>query len=172
MSRIKMIQPRIKLAPTFAEARGIKTAKPLRTSKTLKERQAETGRTLALNGAAWRNLRAHVLSSEPCCRQCIREGRTTLATDVDHMNGADDNRMESLQPLCHACHSRKTQADMGKRVTWGCDINGLPLDPAHPWNNEPGTRAMALMRSDQKSPGADGCEPPCPSPIHGNRKDP
>ena len=33
--------------------------------KTLKQRQEETGRTLALNGAAWRKLRAEVLSNHP-----------------------------------------------------------------------------------------------------------
>lgn len=97
--------------------------------KTLKQRQAETGRTLALNGKAWRTLRAAVLQEQPLCACGCRE----WATDVDHINNdPTDNRRENLQGLAHECHSRKTQ---GKRLTYGCDVNGMPLDPDHPWNN-------------------------------------
>ena len=44
-----------------------------------------------------------------------------------------NNDPRNLASLCGPCHSRKTQADMGKRVNWGCDVNGMPLDPNHPW---------------------------------------
>ncbi len=114
--------------------------------KTLKQRQIETGRTLALNSKAWGLLRARVLDAEPLCRMCKEQGRIVAATDVDHINSPTDNRMEALQPLCHECHSRKTQADMGKAVCYGCDSNGWPLDPASPW---------------RKSPATDSPEPPC-----------
>ena len=108
--------------------------------KTLKQRQIETGRTLALNGKAWRVLRARVLDGEPLCRMCKEQGRIVAATDVDHISGdSSDNRMEALQPLCHECHSRKTQADMGKAVCYGCDSNGWPLDPASHWRKSPAT---------------------------------
>lgn len=104
--------------------------------KTLRQRQQETGRTLSLNGAAWRRLRASVLEREPLCRDCWKRGRITTATDVDHHdNDPSNNDAENLVPLCTPCHSRKTQADMGKRVAHGCDANGMPLDPDHPWNN-------------------------------------
>lgn len=121
--------------------------------KTLKQRQIETGRTLALNSKAWYQLRARVLDAEPLCRHCAARGLTVPATDVDHMNGADDNRLESLQPLCHECHSRKTQADMGKAVCYGCDSNGWPLDPASHW---------------QKSPAFHDAEPPCSLNFNAN----
>lgn len=97
-------------------------------------RDADPRRTLKLNGAAWQKLRASVLMDEPLCRHCAARGLTVVATDVDHMNGADDNRRESLQPLCHECHSRKTAEDHGKRVAHGCDVSGNPADPLHPWN--------------------------------------
>lgn len=118
-------------------------------AKTLKQRQIETGRTLALDGAAWRRLRATVLADEPLCRTCWDEGRPRLATEVDHhdndpSNNADDN----LVPLCRPCHSRKTQADMGKRVRVGFDANGEPLDPSHPWA--------------KKSRATDSRQPPAP----------
>ena len=122
--------------------------------KTLKQRQIETGRTLALNGKAWRVLRARVLDGEPLCRMCKAMGRLTEATDVDHIdNDPTNNSMEALQPLCHECHSRKTQADMGKSVSYGCDSNGWPLDPASPW---------------RKSPATDSPEPPCSLNFNAN----
>ncbi len=97
-------------------------------------RDADPKRTLKLNGSKWQKLRASVLAGEPLCRHCKALGLVVRATDVDHMNGADDNAIESLQPLCHECHSRKTAKDNGKRVAYGCDANGTPADPSHPWN--------------------------------------
>lgn len=97
-------------------------------------RDADPTRTLKLNTAAWQRLRAEVLRSEPLCRHCAAKGLTVPATDVDHMHGADDNRRESLQPLCHECHSRKTARDHGKRVVTGFDDSGKPDDPHHHWN--------------------------------------
>lgn len=101
-------------------------------------RDADPNRTIKLNSSAWRKLRASVLMDEPLCRHCSARGLVVLATDVDHMNGADNNRRESLQPLCHECHSRKTARDLGKKVAYGCDANGWPADPLHPWNQAPG----------------------------------
>ena len=105
----------------------------LMKAKTLKQRQAETGRTLALDGAAWRTLRAAVLREQPLCEYC----QAAEATEVDHMdNDPTNNDRSNLVSACKPCHSRKTQADMGKRVAWGCDAEGMPLDPSHPWSNE------------------------------------
>ena len=106
------------------------------TGKTLKQRQAETGRTLALNGAKWRKLRAFVLRESPICEHCAQRGLVEAATDVDHIdNDPTNNSMANLSSLCASCHSQKTQADMGKRTTAkGCDMDGLPTDPSHPWN--------------------------------------
>lgn len=104
--------------------------------KTLRQRQQETGRLLSLNGVKWRRLRAAVLEREPLCRDCWKRGRITTATDLDHAdNNPRNNAEDNLVPLCHECHSRKTQADLGKRVAYGCDADGMPLDPLHPWNN-------------------------------------
>lgn len=110
-------------------------------------RDADPRRTLKLNGAAWQRVRAEVLRREPLCRHCAARGLVVPATDVDHMNGADDNRPESLQPLCHECHSRKTARDQGKRVAYGCDPSGNPADPAHPWNRAPEPKPSAVQAS-------------------------
>lgn len=95
-------------------------------------------RTLSLNSAAWKRLRAEVLAQEPLCRMCSAMGLVVAATDVDHIidsrdDYTDDNRRENLQSLCHDCHSLKTAASMGKGVYLGCDANGLPLDPSSAW---------------------------------------
>jgi 5-methylcytosine-specific restriction endonuclease McrA len=97
-------------------------------------RDADPRRTLPLTSAAWLRLRASVLSGEPLCRDCAKRGLTVPATDVDHISGdPGDNSMGNLQPLCHPCHSSKTASDHGKRVPQGCDVNGMPTDPHHPW---------------------------------------
>ena len=102
-------------------------------TRTLKDKQQANGRTLALDGKAWRTLRAAVLREHPLCVLC----RTAMATEVDH---ADDdptnNDRANLSALCKPCHSRRTNASRGHRVTWGCDTFGMPLDPNHPWNLE------------------------------------
>lgn len=142
-------------------------------TKTLKERQGETGRTLSLNGAAWRRLRAYVLNESPLCEHCAARGLVEAATDVDHAdNDPTNNSMANLVSMCAACHSKKTQADMGKSVSWGCDVQGMPLDPSHPWNGRTTARLPVLLRrpEPEKSPEAAGHEPPSPSSFCANRK--
>lgn len=103
--------------------------------KTLKQRKGN--RTLALNNAAWRRLRAQVLADQPLCERCYDDGRLVPATDVDHINNdAGNNARENLASLCHSCHSIKTNEDMYGRRIIGCDVNGWPLDPLHWWNRE------------------------------------
>lgn len=121
--------------------------------KTLRERQAETGRTLALDGAAWRKLRASVLREVPLCEYC----QAAPASEVDHLdNDPTNNERSNLVSACKPCHSRKTQEDQGKRAAWGCDEKGMPLDPRHPWNLE-------------KSPATDSHQPPGKSSVFANR---
>ena len=41
------------------------------------------------------------------------------------------------QGLCKPCHSRKTLAERrAKPVQLRVDLNGMPLDPEHPWNKD------------------------------------
>ena len=131
MSKLPMLKQRI---PMLEQRLPM-----VKTTRTLKDKQQSNGRTLALNGAAWRKLRAYVLAGEPCCRHCIAKGLTVPATEVDHRNGPADNRLESLQPLCQSCHSKQTARDMGHNAIdrMGCDSTGKPLDPNHPWNKPP-----------------------------------
>ena len=123
--------------------------------RTLKEKQQSNGRTLALNSTAWRKLRATVLRESPLCALC----RTATATEVDHVDDdPTNNDRANLSALCKPCHSRKTNADRGHNVTFGCDIHGMPLDPNHPWNLE-------------KSPATGAVKPTGYPFVSANRKD-
>lgn len=106
---------------------AIRTHRPrtiARPSKTLSERRAETGRTLALNGAAWRRLRALVLSEQPLCPQCALVGHLVGSTEVDHIdNDPTNNDRANLQGLCKQHHSQKTRLEMSRKspATEACE---------------------------------------------------
>lgn len=67
----------------------------------------------------WKRMRHEQLLREPYCRECVRKGVRTWATDVDHVRDHKGDWAlftdeENLQSLCHPCHSRKTAAEMAK----------------------------------------------------------
>jgi len=71
-------------------------------------------RTLATNCAAWRRLRARVLTEQPLCADCAKRNRITAATQVDHVDGdPSNNERHNLQGLCASCHSSKTNREQG-----------------------------------------------------------
>lgn len=62
-------------------------------------------------GSAWRRLRLLHLHAHPLCEDCLLEGRTTPASEVDHVTplargGTHDDA--NLRSLCKTHHSRKT----------------------------------------------------------------
>jgi len=98
----------------------------------------QSTRHLHTGSKQWRAIRARVLAGEPLCRDCATAGHSTPATEVDHQdNVTANNTMENLAPLCRPCHSRRTaRREAGVPIVYGCDADGLPLDPDHPWNRE------------------------------------
>lgn len=61
----------------------------------------------------WEPLRKSVLDKQPLCVHCLKEGRTTLATDIDHILPIREApglafTLSNLQPLCSKCHGIKT----------------------------------------------------------------
>lgn len=92
--------------------------------------------------ATWRNLRAAKLAADPMCEVCRTRGRLIPASHVDHVQaiaagGPPFPALDRLMAMCASCHSIKTDAldrAGGKGVAFkGCDADGLPLDPAHPF---------------------------------------
>jgi len=75
---------------------------------TLKSRQGE--RTLALNGATWRRLRAVVLRRDPLCPRCRQAGDIEFAIEVDHIDSdPSNNTLSNLVGLCKMHHGQKTR---------------------------------------------------------------
>ena len=63
--------------------------------------------------AKWRRARKRFLQSHPLCANCLSQGVLTPATVVDHIvPHRGDHRLfwdeQNWQPLCKACHDRKT----------------------------------------------------------------
>jgi len=80
------------------------------------ERTRESATARGYTQKEWRRKRHDKLQREPVCRTCKTLGRTTFANEVDHivpksLGGTDDD--DNLQPLCKACHSRKTAQEIG-----------------------------------------------------------
>ena len=96
------------------------------------------------NLKAWHQLRARQLRLEPCCRFCRQAGRVVPATVVDHIEPHRGDMTlfldpQNLQSLCKSCHdSVKQAAEKRGGLARGADLDGIPLDPRHPWNRSEG----------------------------------
>ena len=61
----------------------------------------------------WQKARKRYLSEHPFCAECLKQGKYTLATDVDHIIAHKGSKIlfwseNNWQSLCHSCHSKKT----------------------------------------------------------------
>lgn len=66
----------------------------------------------------WKKLRDRYIAQHPHCEECLKEGKITLATDVDHIIPHRGDQVllydeKNLQSLCKSCHSRKTAREDG-----------------------------------------------------------
>ena len=71
------------------------------------------------------------------CEICDKKGLTVFAIVVDHIKplakgGSDDD--SNTRNLCDPCHRDVTAEQFDYQAVGGCDPNGMPLDPSHPWN--------------------------------------
>lgn len=92
--------------------------------------------------ALWQRIRAQRLRDDKgLCRYCKQMGRIVPAVVVDHIKAHRGDRelafdYDNTQSLCADCHDRHAQAkDKGLPVA-GCDADGYPLDPTHPWGDK------------------------------------
>lgn len=68
-------------------------------------------------GSAWRRARLDHLRRNPLCVDCTAEGRTTAATDVDHvvaLRRGGANSPSNYASRCHHHHSSKTAREDGR----------------------------------------------------------
>jgi hypothetical protein len=62
------------------------------------------------SGWEWTRLRAQVLKAQPYCVVCAHEGKSTLATTVDHdieRGAGGTDAPANLTPMCKAHHAAK-----------------------------------------------------------------
>ncbi|WP_237152395.1 HNH endonuclease [Oryzibacter oryziterrae] len=92
--------------------------------------------------AAWQRLRQAKLAAVPLCEPCERLGRVTPAQHVDHVKAINAGGdpfppLEGLMSMCPGCHSVKTNAvdrKGGSGIRFkGVGLDGLPIDPDHPF---------------------------------------
>lgn len=87
-------------------------------------------------GTAWEKVRKLALERDRhLCQLCLKEGRYTVATHVDHIvpkakGGTDDlANLQSLDASCHALksiHDQDKNPRLRKRRTYGLD--GWPIE--------------------------------------------
>lgn len=87
-----------------------------------------------IRGRKLQAIRKRHFEQHPLCVECLKHGRITLATELDHIialhNGGKDfdcDNGENRQGLCDDCHAKKTAKDLGHRETVAIDINGWPI---------------------------------------------
>ena len=94
-----------------------------------------------LYGRRWKAASKAFLKRNPLCCFHQARGELAMATLVDHKTPHRGDRglfwsQDNWAPLCKPCHdSVKQRIEKSGRVT-GCDVDGIPLDPAHPWAAE------------------------------------
>ena len=82
-------------------------------------------------GHAWRKLRKEILLRDKgLCQECLRLGRLSKATIVDHITpkakgGTDDP--DNLQSLCDPCNEVKTTRDNGGKPKLAAGDDGWPV---------------------------------------------
>jgi 5-methylcytosine-specific restriction endonuclease McrA len=89
----------------------------------------------------WRTRAKHQLQVAPLCALCEEQGRIVPAEVADHhpRHGGDYNAftLGPLRSLCADCHNRQWAVD-ARGYSSAIGDDGLPIDPAHPFNQKRG----------------------------------
>lgn len=111
----------------------MQTLKP--TVKTIGTQQARSiTQTVRIRGNSLKAIRREFFKAHPLCAECERQGRVTLAQELDHITPLWAGGPESAanrQGLCITCHDAKTAAEAAQRASMGMQ----PL-PQHPRRRE------------------------------------
>lgn len=82
-------------------------------------------------GAAWRKARSlTILRDKGLCVPCLKQGRTTAFSQVDHIKpkaqGGTDAQ-ENLQCICTECHDYKTHGESHGKNLRPIGADGWPI---------------------------------------------
>lgn len=104
--------------------------------REFRSKEAQAYRHL-YNTALWQAIRKEQLENEPYCKFCSEEGKTVIATIVDHVvpHKGDPHLFfyGKKQSLCKPHHDKSKQEIEHKGYRTGFDDDGNPTDPNHPW---------------------------------------
>ena len=83
-------------------------------------------------GWAWQKRRLRVLRRDNyLCQPCLREGRTTAASEVDHIaprhKAGAAVTDEGCQSICVECHKAKTASEQGHKRLREVGPDGYPV---------------------------------------------
>ena len=90
-------------------------------------------RTKLYQSKLWAVTRDIMLSEEPLCRTCKKNGRIRLAQVVDHIIDITVSPhlcldLDNLQPLCYECHNEKTFATTNNPKATGIVNSAIEFD--------------------------------------------
>lgn len=98
--------------------------------------------TKSLYDRHWRKRRDQQLRLHPLCDHCMKVfGRVVQATVADHITPHRGDPVlfkGPLQSLCKPCHDGVKQQLEKSGFIRGARLDGMPLDPNHPWNKAGG----------------------------------
>lgn len=88
---------------------------------------------------AWLVARAAQLVRQPFCERCLNRGHLTPASVVNHRTPHKGDWALFMDPgnhesSCKPCHDGEIQREEARGFVAGCDEDGRPIDPNHPWN--------------------------------------
>ncbi len=88
----------------------------------------------------WLDKRDAQLTAEPLCQRCKAKGLVVPATVAHHViahrGDADLFWNGELASSCKDCHDTIEQAIEARGYEIGCDAQGRPVAPDHPWNQK------------------------------------
>ena len=85
-----------------------------------------------LRGRPWQRIRKRILERDKyLCQHCLREGKFTMANEIDHIvplehGGTNDD--DQLQSLCIPHHRKKTASDRNYRPRRQIGLDGYPIE--------------------------------------------
>ena len=80
---------------------------------------AKVAATRRLRGVMLQRRNARLAWASPLCVHCLAQGRTSRATQWDHITPLSEGGRESdanLQGLCDECHALKTAGELAERT--------------------------------------------------------
>lgn len=91
----------------------------------------------------WQNARRIQLSRQPLCERCLQSEIVSEATVVNHRIPHRGDWVLFVDPgnhesVCQPHHDGLIQREEKRGYAIGCDIDGRPIDPHHPWNRAGG----------------------------------